>query len=47
MKSFTPKEVITILISHGFELIRIKGSHHVYANRGNGKRTVIPVHNKD
>jgi predicted RNA binding protein YcfA (HicA-like mRNA interferase family) len=47
MKSYTPKEIAAILIAHGFELIRIKGSHHVYVNRENGKRTVLPVHNKD
>lgn len=47
MKSYTPKEIIAILIAHGFELIRTNGSHHIYANRSNGKRTVVPVHNKD
>jgi len=47
MKSFTPKEIVSILEAHGFELIRVKGSHHVYANRDNGKRTVVPMHSKD
>lgn len=47
MKSFTPKEVAAILTAHGFELIRVKGSHQVYVNRENGKRTVLPMHNKD
>jgi len=44
---FHSKGSYNYLLSHGFELIRIKGSHHVYANRENGKRTVVPVHNKD
>jgi len=47
MKSYTPKEIVTILIDHGFELVRTKGSHNVYVNRENGKRTVVPMHNKD
>lgn len=47
MKSFTPKEIVSILEAHGFELIRVKGSHHVYANKDNGKRTVVPMHSKD
>jgi predicted RNA binding protein YcfA (HicA-like mRNA interferase family) len=47
MKSYTSKEIIAILLSHGFELTRTKGSHHVYVNRSNNKRTVVPVHSKD
>jgi predicted RNA binding protein YcfA (HicA-like mRNA interferase family) len=47
MKSYTPKEIVTILLAHGFELIRSKGSHHVYVNRSSGKRTVVPMHSKD
>ncbi len=47
MKSYTPKEIVAILIAHGFELARIKGSHQVYVNRANGKRTVVPMHGKD
>ncbi|HAL81960.1 MAG TPA: hypothetical protein DCO83_06805 [Mucilaginibacter sp.] len=47
MKSYTPKEIVEILIAHGFEPARIKGSHHVYVNRATGKRTVVPMHNKD
>jgi predicted RNA binding protein YcfA (HicA-like mRNA interferase family) len=47
MKSYTPKEIISILITNGSELARVDGSHHIYINRANGKRTVIPVHAKD
>jgi predicted RNA binding protein YcfA (HicA-like mRNA interferase family) len=35
------------LLSHGFELTRTNGSHHVYVHRANNKRTVVPVHSKD
>lgn len=47
MRSYTPKEIVAILIANGFELQRSKGSHHIYVNRTNGKRTVVPMHNKD
>jgi len=47
MKSYTPKEIVTILIAHGFELIHTKGSHQIYLNHVTGKRTVVPMHAKD
>lgn len=47
MKSYTPKEIIAVLLTHGFELTRVNGSHHIYVNRANGKRTIVPMHAKD
>ncbi|MCO5946264.1 type II toxin-antitoxin system HicA family toxin [Mucilaginibacter flavidus] len=47
MKSYTPKEIISILTSNGFELARTNGSHQIYVNRTNGKRTIVPMHSKD
>ncbi len=47
MKSYTPKEIIAILLAHGFGLVRTKGSHHIFVNRDSGKRTVVPMHGKD
>ena len=47
MKSYTPKEIVTLLEAHGFVLIRSKGSHQIYVNYQIGKRTVIPMHAKD
>jgi predicted RNA binding protein YcfA (HicA-like mRNA interferase family) len=47
MKSYTPKEIVAILVAHGFELIRTNGSHQIFLNRVNGKRTVVPMHGKD
>jgi predicted RNA binding protein YcfA (HicA-like mRNA interferase family) len=47
MKSYTPKEVVAILVAHGFELIRTKGSHQIYLNKISGKRTIVPMHAKD
>ena len=39
-------ELIKLLEKNGFILQRIKGSHHLYKHP-NGKRTVVPLHNKD
>ncbi|MBF9253732.1 type II toxin-antitoxin system HicA family toxin [Pontibacter sp. 172403-2] len=47
MKSYTPKDIISVLLAHGFEFVRTKGSHHIYVNRLRGKRTVVPMHAKD
>jgi predicted RNA binding protein YcfA (HicA-like mRNA interferase family) len=47
MKSYTPKEIVAILVAHGFELIRTKGSHQIYLNKISGKRTIVPMHAKD
>jgi mRNA interferase HicA len=47
MKSFTPKEIIALLIEYGFEFIRAKGSHQIFVNKATGKRTVVPMHGKD
>lgn len=37
------KEVIVALKKAGFEVIRIKGSHHFLMSQ-DGRRTVVPVH---
>jgi predicted RNA binding protein YcfA (HicA-like mRNA interferase family) len=47
MKSYTPKEIIDLLIKNGFEFVRAKGSHQIFVNRQTGMRTVVPLHNKD
>ncbi|RYU86919.1 type II toxin-antitoxin system HicA family toxin [Mucilaginibacter terrigena] len=47
MKSYTPKQIVTILLANGFELNRVNGSHHIFVNRSNGKRTIVPMHAKD
>ena len=46
MKSYTPKEVIQILEKNGFALSRSRGSHHVFRHP-DGRKTVVPFHNKD
>ncbi len=36
-------QVITALHKVGFDVVRVKGSHHVLA-RSDGRTTVVPVH---
>jgi predicted RNA binding protein YcfA (HicA-like mRNA interferase family) len=39
----TGKKVIAALRRAGFEVIRVKGSHH-FLRHSDGRRTVVPVH---
>jgi predicted RNA binding protein YcfA (HicA-like mRNA interferase family) len=42
----TARQIISALKRAGFEVIRIKGSHH-YIQHIDGRSTVIPVHSGD
>jgi predicted RNA binding protein YcfA (HicA-like mRNA interferase family) len=43
----TGKEMLKLLAKHGWQVVRIKGSHHVLA-RGDDPTTVsVPVHGND
>lgn len=44
MKSVSGKELAKILEKKGWELKRVKGSHHVYAKSGNPARISVPIH---
>ena len=39
----TGKDLITALCKAGFDVIRIKGSHH-FLRHSDGRTTVVPVH---
>ena len=39
----TGKDVISALIQVGYEVVRVKGSHHFLRHR-DGRATVVPVH---
>ena len=39
----TGKDVIAVLVQMGFEVVRVKGSHHFLRHR-DGRVTVVPVH---
>lgn len=43
LPALTGKTLITALAQTGFEVIRIRGSHH-YVRHPDGRSTVIPVH---
>lgn len=43
LPSLTGREVITALKKAGFEVARIRGSHH-FLIHSDGRRTVVPVH---
>ncbi len=44
MKTVSGKELAKILKRHGWKLLRIKGSHHVYGKEDSEIRISIPVH---
>ncbi len=43
LPALTGKELIAALAKAGFEVIRIRGSHH-YLRHTDGRATVVPVH---
>lgn len=44
--AITGKKMIKTLTKAGFEVIRIKGSHH-FVQHPDGRRSVVPVHGKE
>jgi predicted RNA binding protein YcfA (HicA-like mRNA interferase family) len=44
MKAISGKDLIKILERHGWELLRISGSHHIYGKPGSIVRLSVPVH---
>jgi predicted RNA binding protein YcfA (HicA-like mRNA interferase family) len=40
------RELIAVLGRKGFEVIRVKGSHHVLRH-ADGRMTVVPVHGRE
>ena len=48
MKPISGKEMCKVLERHGWQLARIKGSHHIYKKKGEKAIITVPVHgNKD
>ena len=43
LPSLTGKDIIFALRKAGFEVVRIKGSHH-FLRHPDGRATVVPVH---
>ncbi|MBI1724548.1 MAG: type II toxin-antitoxin system HicA family toxin [Candidatus Tectomicrobia bacterium] len=44
MKLLSGKEFARLLEQHGWNLLRIKGSHHVYGKAGSVVRLSVPIH---
>lgn len=42
-RALTGKQVVAALKNHGFEVIRVRGSHQ-YLRHPDGRATVVPVH---
>jgi predicted RNA binding protein YcfA (HicA-like mRNA interferase family) len=44
MKSLSGKELAKLVEKHGWVLLRIAGSHHIYGKEGSRVRLSIPIH---
>ncbi|WP_144686328.1 type II toxin-antitoxin system HicA family toxin [Desulfobotulus alkaliphilus] len=44
MKAVSGKEFAKILEREGWKLVRVRGSHHIYARAGSPFRISLPVH---
>ncbi len=44
MRAISGKELTRLLERHGWELLRIQGSHHIYGKSGSAVRLSVPVH---
>jgi predicted RNA binding protein YcfA (HicA-like mRNA interferase family) len=44
MKSVSGKELARVFERHGWQLLRVHGSHHIYGKAGSVVRLSLPVH---
>ena len=44
MKTISGKEFAKILEKHGWIIIRVQGSHHIYGKPNNVVRLSVPIH---
>ncbi len=44
MRAISGKELTRLLERHGWVLLRIQGSHHIYGKSGSAVRLSVPVH---
>jgi len=47
LPSVKPKELIRVLESQGWQVDRVRGSHHVLVHEIERRAIVVPVHNRD
>ncbi len=46
MRSVSGKEFAKVLERHGWSLLRIEGSHHIYGKQGSNVRLSVPIHGR-
>jgi predicted RNA binding protein YcfA (HicA-like mRNA interferase family) len=44
MKSLSGRDFARIIERHGWTLLRVNGSHHIYGKQGSIVRLSVPVH---
>jgi len=44
MKSLSGKDLAKLLEKHGWQLLRVHGSHHIYGKPGSIVRISVPIH---
>jgi predicted RNA binding protein YcfA (HicA-like mRNA interferase family) len=44
MRAVSGKEFAKILERHGWSLLRVQGSHHIYGRAGSEVRLSVPIH---
>ena len=44
MKSVSGNDLARLLEKHGWSLLRIHGSHHIYGKSGKKERLSVPIH---
>jgi predicted RNA binding protein YcfA (HicA-like mRNA interferase family) len=44
MKSISGKDFAKVLERHGWTLLRVNGSHHIYGKAGSEVRISLPIH---
>jgi predicted RNA binding protein YcfA (HicA-like mRNA interferase family) len=44
VKAVSGKQFANLLEEHGWQLARVKGSHHIYTKAGNPVRISVPIH---
>jgi predicted RNA binding protein YcfA (HicA-like mRNA interferase family) len=44
MKVVSGREFARVLERHGWKLLRIKGSHHIFGKQGSVVRLSVPIH---
>jgi predicted RNA binding protein YcfA (HicA-like mRNA interferase family) len=47
MKTISGKKFCQVIEQHGWSLLRVNGSHHIYGKAGSIVRLSIPVHGND